>query len=225
MSNINLGIKQIAMLASNGFIENLPYKNEIKSAFDLSLVPSLERRRLGNAAKCAFTLLKDFDLSQTMPIIFSSFSGEIYRCLDLLKTLKKEHLVSPTSFSLSVLNATSALVAIMTKNHSEISAISADCSLEYGLINAYIKGQPQAIVINYEENLLNQSGEYEYFCLIIHIDNFNYTKYLTLECCKHNCLSYNQYLSSFEFFRHYIAKEKSKWESISNHLKWKWQLV
>lgn len=225
MSKIDLGIKQMDLLASNAFIKNLSYKDKIKSEFDLSLIPSLERRRLGNAAKCAFTLLKDFNLSQNIPIIFSSFSGEIHRSLDLLKTLQKEHLVSPTSFSLSVLNATSALVAILAKNHSEISAISADCSLEYALVNAYIKGHSEILVINYEENLLNQFGEYEYFCLILHIDNFNYTKALTLEYCEHNVSSYNQYLSPFELFMHYNAKDEANWESFSNHLKWKWKLV
>ena len=71
--------------------------------------------------------------------------------LEYLKTLDLESVVSPTQFSLSVLNATPASIAIATHNQSEISAVSATPSLEYGFINA--DSTEETLLIAYEEYL------------------------------------------------------------------------
>lgn len=129
--------------------------DSLKKSLDLSFIPILERRRLSEASKIAFGLIGNTALK--MPIIFSSQNGEINRCFLMLKDLALHHFASPTAFSLSVLNATPALLAIAHKNHSEILAISAKDSLEYGLINAYMllydSSDTNCLVISYDERL------------------------------------------------------------------------
>ena len=115
-----------------GWVKSL---SVLKKDLDLSFIPVLERRRLSDASKITLGLLGKSPL--TMPIVFSSQKGEINRCFGMLQDLAIHHFTSPTAFSLSVLNATPALLAIAHKNHSEILAISAVDCLEYGLINAY----------------------------------------------------------------------------------------
>ena len=86
-----------------------------KKEFDLAKIPPLQRRRLSSAAKCAFSLLSSFE-SINMPVIFSSYEGEINRCFELETALAKAEPVSPTSFSLSVHNAISSLSINEAKN-------------------------------------------------------------------------------------------------------------
>lgn len=137
----------------------------LKKDLDLSFIPVIERRRLSEAGKITLGLLGNSPLH--CPIVFSSQKGEINRCFGMLQELAIHHLTSPTAFSLSVLNATPALLAITQKNHSEILAISAVDCFEYGLINAYAllcesAGDSQdlrkssikdCLVISYDENL------------------------------------------------------------------------
>lgn len=137
----------------------------LKKDLDLSFIPVIERRRLSEASKITLGLLGDSPLH--CPIVFSSQKGEINRCFGMLQELAIYHLTSPTAFSLSVLNATPALLAITQKNHSEILAISAVDCFEYGLINAYallcesaVDSQDlcestikDCLVISYDENL------------------------------------------------------------------------
>lgn len=147
--------------------------------FRLSHLPPLERRRLSNASKCALSLItpqnnaKQNPPQKPMPIVFSSTLGEINRCFNMLLSLQDSYLLSPTSFSMSVLNATPALLAIATKNNAEISAISANPSLEYGIINAYTKLKDSAklkneideidevLVLSYYEGLCEVYNHYK----------------------------------------------------------------
>ena len=143
--------------------------------FHLSHLPPLERRRLSNASKCVFSLLSPQEHTnkpkstptKPLPIVFSSTLGEINRCFNMLLNLQDSYLLSPTSFSMSVLNATPALLAIATKNNAEISAISANPSLEYGIINAYTKLKDSAnhidevLVLSYYEGLCEMYNHYK----------------------------------------------------------------
>ena len=117
---------------ARGWVKSLA---TLKKDLDLSFIPVIERRRLSEASKITLGLLGDSPL--IMPIVFSSQKGEINRCFGMLNDLALHHFTSPTAFSLSVLNATPALLAIAQKNHSEILAISAVDCFEYGLMNAY----------------------------------------------------------------------------------------
>lgn len=132
-----------------------------KADFALSHLSPLERRRLSNASKCVFSLLQpkinEWNL-KSIPIVFSSTLGEINRCFSMLLSLQDSYLLSPTSFSMSVLNSTPALLAIAHNNNAEISAISANPSLEYAMINAYMRLQEVANKEATNKNLPNKNA-------------------------------------------------------------------
>jgi len=160
-SDIRMDVNALDSSKNNApFLANL---ESFKQDFSLSHIPLLERRRLNNAAKCIFSLLPRFTFKELPLLVFSSCKGEINRCFEMFYNLKYDDLLSPSAFSLSVLNATPALIAIGTHNDKEISAISGNPSLEYALINAYIKlldssekldfSTKDALVISYYEKL------------------------------------------------------------------------
>ena len=171
MKRIHFGIKDYGAVVSS----DMPLPSEglkrFQGEIDLSSVPPLERRRLGNAAKCVFGVAKSLeasiDLSAT-PIVFSSYYGEINRCYSLLGSLKNEGLLSPTEFSLSVLNANAALLAINKSNHSEINAISGANSLEMGVFAAALKGSESGedvLLIDYYEELDSEFSPKRFYAL------------------------------------------------------------
>ena len=126
-----------------------------KKEFDLANIPPLQRRRLSSAAKCAFSLLSSFE-SIDMPVIFSSYEGEINRCFELETALAKAEPVSPTSFSLSVHNAISSLLSIEAKNHNEILAISSFSPVEDALQAAFLRlndGYERVLILAYHESI------------------------------------------------------------------------
>ena len=126
-----------------------------KKEFDLEKIPPMQRRRLSGAAKCAFSLLSSFE-SIDMPVIFSSYEGEINRCFELETALAKAEPVSPTSFSLSVHNAISSLLGIEAKNHNEILAISSFSPVEDALQAAFLRlndGYERVLILAYHESI------------------------------------------------------------------------
>ena len=121
---MQIGILKADAIISSNFILPDEFKslNIYQKDFKLDF-SALEQRRMGYALKSALSIVNSFDLSpqelKTIPIIFSSFSGESKQCVNLLKTLKDDF-VSPTAFSLSVLNATPAQMAIFYQNQNEM---------------------------------------------------------------------------------------------------------
>lgn len=188
------------------------------SPFNLSHIPVIERRRLSNASKCLLSLFENIN----MPIIYSSDKGEINRSLNLLYTLSKDKIVSPTSFSLSVLNATPAISSIAYKNHNDIIAVSSNPSLENGLLQAYINlcdTNKNQLVISYYE------GAYqEYF------KEDNFSCLIALEISKGNNITmkkkqtdktYNlANISEIEFLKHY--DNKINYSIYSDYSQWIW---
>ncbi len=134
---------------------------EYERESDISRIAPISRRRLSQCAKFCVDITSQIKLD--MPIIFSSYLGETNRCLDLLSALKSE--VSPTSFSLSVLNATPAMLSIDAKNTSPVFAISAMASVEYAIINA-LKFE-RAFVISYFEGANKDYYKEEPFAVAI----------------------------------------------------------
>ena len=126
-----------------------------KKEFNLEKIPPMQRRRLSSAAKCAFSLLRGFDKID-MPVIFSSYEGEINRCFELETALAKAEPLSPTSFSLSVHNAISSLLSIEAKNHNEILAISSFSPVEDALQAAFLRlndGYERVLILAYHESI------------------------------------------------------------------------
>ena len=129
--------------------------DDFSSQIDLSEIPPIQRRRLGNCAKMLFNITKNYG---EIPMIFSSKFGEINQNFEISYNLAFENFISPTMFSLSVLNASLALKAIKSKNSCELLAISSNLDIENGLILAISKLQmyDKIAVICYDEKI-NQS--------------------------------------------------------------------
>lgn len=161
MVKISFDIKSYDAIFSAKNQEEIPLElRQYCKTFNLEGIAPLERRRLSNGAKSVMSLID----SSKIPIIFSSYKGEINRCFALLEMLAKEKIVSPTSFSLSVLNAIPALCSIYHKNQSEILSIASQASLEYGVLNAVLKLQSnpaikECFVLSYYEG---EGAEYYY---------------------------------------------------------------
>lgn len=212
---IDFRIKRAQIIASSEFGYDF-----CKNEFDLAHIPPMERRRLNLASKCAFSLIKELDSST--PLVFSSFCGEINNCYTLLKSLISDNfLISPTLFSHSVLNASPALLAIYFKNHSEISAISCKPSLEYGILNAYLRlidGAQNALVMSYFEEL---GGNKFYMCACEISKDIG--RKASLECRANLQAEIKTNISDFIFMQHFLDEKSSSW-AIESDLIWEWKL-
>lgn len=194
-----------------------------KTELPLSHIPPLERRRLGEASKCIFGILGDMKID--CDIIFSSTKGEINRCYDMLTSLSSSSFISPTSFSLSVLNASSALLAIANANHNEILAISAKESLEYALMNAYINladssSLKDCLIISYFEGL--ESRDISLVVLRVALDST--LPQIRLKHKDSTLESSPSYASNLAFLKNIVAKKPSYTFSSSNLL-WEWDIA
>lgn len=185
----------------------------------LSHIPPIERRRLDQGARGVFTLLAQCDC----PIVFSSFNGEINRSFKMYETLKQDNLITPTTFSLSVLNAIPALCSIMFKNTQEILAVSESMSVEYGLLNAFLLLQEgyskECLVIAYREieNFYSPNG------VIVLI--FKVKKGLLLKLKQSICQEKKQETiwSEVSFLKNY--NKKKSWTNITQNEYWEWNVL
>jgi len=118
---------------------------------DVSFVEPLLRRRLSSLAR--MTLRVAYDCAQDMPtarLVYASRHGELARTTTMLESIADRETLSPTSFSMSVLNASSGLFSILQKNFAPATAISAGCSsFGYGLLEACLQlaNNPQEPVL------------------------------------------------------------------------------
>jgi hypothetical protein len=123
---------------------------------DLGFLPPLQRRRLSPLARmavaCAWPLA---DAPSPMPVVYASHHGETTRGYDLLHCLARDEALSPTSFSLSVHNATVGMWSILRKETVESVALSvAGDGLESAIAEACLllaAGHPHALVVLAEE--------------------------------------------------------------------------
>jgi Beta-ketoacyl synthase, N-terminal domain len=82
--------------------------------------------------------------------VFASRHGELRRTTDILRSISAGEPVSPTAFSLSVLNAMTGVFGIARGDRSAASAVSAGAqTLGYALLEAYAQyaTQPDAPVL------------------------------------------------------------------------------
>lgn len=248
---------------ANYYKENL---GEFVRDFELSHIKPLERRRLSIASKCASTLFAEIqsnieskniesseiqckkDLQNTaQPLIFSSYTGEINRCFFLLNEIKKGEAISPSSFSLSVLNATPALLAINTANHSEILAISANPALENAVLTGFSKLKELqdrglcgvAVIFSYYERLAKeiQKEADEFYMSAFEMSlnaSFGSVKCeLNLDSIKTDNLIESRFneeniASDFPFLCAAKAlkstQKPQKWEIVNNKMKFAWSI-
>ena len=194
-----------------------------KKEFNLEKIPPMQRRRLSSAAKCAFSLLSGFEMID-MPVIFSSYEGEINRCFELETALAKAEPLSPTSFSLSVHNAISSLLSIEAKNHNEILAISSFSPVEDALQAAFLRlndGYERVLILAYHESISQSYFDEKKpsFMLALVVSKAKDKRVLTLKRVKkEEEISENLLQSFIVNFDQNVAKT---WQSSSHFSSWK----
>lgn len=108
------------------------------------------RRRLSTLSRVALKVAHDCIAETDARVVFASRHGELRRTTDILRAISAGEPVSPTAFSLSVLNAMTGVFGIARGDRSAASAISAGAeTLGYALLEAYAQyaTQPDSPVL------------------------------------------------------------------------------
>ena len=90
-------------------------------------IPPMQRRRLGQAGKLAvgaFLELLTRNSCQPSRLIFASHSGEVLRCLKLMRSLFAGEELSPAEFSASVQNSSAGIASITAGFRGEVTALN-----------------------------------------------------------------------------------------------------
>jgi hypothetical protein len=97
------------------------------------------RRRLSSLSRVALKVAHDCAADrETVRVLFASRHGELRRTTDILHAITAGEPVSPTSFSLSVLNAMTGVFGIARGDRSAAGAVSAGvATLGYALLEAH----------------------------------------------------------------------------------------
>ncbi|RKP50717.1 beta-ketoacyl synthase chain length factor [Trinickia fusca] len=106
---------------------------------ELPFVEPIVRRRLSALSKMALKVAYDCAAQyDAVRVIFASRHGELRRTASILDALASDQPVSPTAFSLSVLNAMTGIYGIVRGDRSPATAIAAGAeTLGYALLEAH----------------------------------------------------------------------------------------
>jgi hypothetical protein len=106
---------------------------------DIGFVEPLMRRRLSTLSKMALKVAHDCAAEgRAVRLVFASRHGELRRTTGILDDIVAGEPVSPTAFSLSVLNAMAGVHSIARRDRSPSTAISAGAqTLGYALLEAH----------------------------------------------------------------------------------------
>ncbi len=122
-------------------------------------IPGMLRRRASVPGKmaldAAYRCLSEN--SGGIPTVFCSRHGECQRSADLITDLVQNNPISPTSFSLSVQNATNGIFSIARRDHSNSLAIAAGhTTIEHAVIEAcslLADGASAVLLVAYDNHL------------------------------------------------------------------------
>jgi len=123
---------------------------------ELDFVAPMIRRRLSSLSKSALHVagacLSD---PSDVRLVFASRHGELKRSTDTLHAISAREPVSPTAFSLSVLNAMTGIFGMTCGNHLPATALSAgEQTLGYAMLEAYAQfatDRTQAVLLVYAD--------------------------------------------------------------------------
>jgi hypothetical protein len=105
----------------------------------MGFIEPIVRRRLSALSKIALKVAHDcVGQRDGVRVVFASRHGELRRTTDILRAIGAGEPVSPTAFSLSVMNAMTGVFSIARGDRSPASAISAGAeTLGYALLEAH----------------------------------------------------------------------------------------
>ncbi|WP_031359253.1 beta-ketoacyl synthase chain length factor [Caballeronia sordidicola] len=106
---------------------------------DISFIEPIVRRRLSSLSRSALKVAHDCVAElDRVRVVFASRHGELRRTTEILRAISTGEPVSPTAFSLSVLNAMTGIFGIARGDRSPASAISAGAqTLGFALLEAH----------------------------------------------------------------------------------------
>lgn len=112
---------------------------------EINYIEPMLRRRLSPLAKAALHVAHVCASGAGAPqFVYASRHGELARTLDALRCLAINEVLSPTTFSLSVLNSAAGIFSIARKEFSPATAISAGVeSFGLGLLEAHVRARVQ----------------------------------------------------------------------------------
>lgn len=118
-----------------------PEQNEV--APELGYIEPLLRRRLSPLARAAlhaaYACSRD---RQSVQMVYASRHGELGRTIESLRNLAHAEVLSPTTFSLSVLNSAAGIFSIARHDEAPATAIAAGTeTFGFGLLEAYARAR------------------------------------------------------------------------------------
>jgi hypothetical protein len=121
----------------------------------ISAMPPMLRRRAGFLGKMALEVAYQCLGDRTnVPTVFCSRHGEVSRSVELLSDLARGEPLSPTTFGLSVHNATGGLFSIARRDRANNIALAAgQSSVEHAVIEAcglLADGEPSVLLVVYD---------------------------------------------------------------------------
>lgn len=124
----------------------------------VAFLPAMQRRRLGLSARLLFQAAHAvMGEHEACPLVLASHDGEINRSFDLWQQLLREGSVSPTSFGLSVHNATGGQWSMLRGDMSECTALAVrQDGLETAVLEAaglLAEGAPRVLAVLTDEPL------------------------------------------------------------------------
>jgi hypothetical protein len=114
-----------------------------ESAPDLGYIEPLLRRRLSPLARAALHVAHACSQDcRSVRVVYASRHGELGRTIDSLRNLARDEALSPTTFSLSVLNSAAGIFSIARRDEAPATAISAGTeTFGFGLLEAYTRAR------------------------------------------------------------------------------------
>lgn len=119
---------------------------QANASADIGFIDAMTRRRLSQLSRMALKVAHDCIAScDDVRVVFASRHGELARTTDILKAITAHEPVSPTAFSLAVLNGMTGVLGIARGDRTPATAISAGLeTLGYGLLEAYAQSEEDA---------------------------------------------------------------------------------
>ncbi len=196
----------------------------------------MTRRRLSALSRIALKVAHD--CAATLPavrLIFASRHGELRRTTDILHDIDANAAVSPTAFSLSVLNAVTGVFGIARGDRAPASAVSAGAeTLGYALLEAHAQYATDAstpVLLVYADEPADAAygaieEEVEGGALAILLDAHACTG--RLECARSALAAVEDTLAApsatqSEAIRQCLdAKAPSEWRGSASTWQWRW---
>jgi hypothetical protein len=202
----------------------------------IGFIEPMVRRRLSTLSKAALKVAYDCVAQEPARVVFASRHGELRRTTEILQSMTAAEPVSPTAFSLSVLNAMTGIFGIARGDRCAASAISAGLqTLGYALLEAHAQcttGSDSPVLLVYADEPADPAygqieGDAEAGALAILLDKEAATGYLECSVCRtgdtHPIDQRMHFATQAEALLHCLnTRQPACWKSVDAIWHWTW---